>query len=291
MRLQGTILYCGRGCIELDIRYSVDMVKLKTRLKVDYVEKIISLFSSEPNCLYWEKRGIGDYRHNFKFDEGSNQNWYLAVQHNSALRSAKVDVVLKYNPNKCKCAPLLDYVLANFYRNSPNVEVLSMDIACDIPCNILDLSFRKGKRDMITYDKGSDNKTFYIGARGSNGYSKIYNKKRESSLDYELTRYEITILPKMLISSMINGCYQFDDDLLLPISYVGGFQFRLGDELSGQDKLNVLACMDNPNLLGLLDKRKAKKIREILSLINPLPFDTANINLVISDFLKTIYTY
>ena len=275
----------------MDIKYSVDMVKLKTRLKVDYVEKIISLFSSEPNCMYWEKRGIGDYRHNFKFEEAPGQRWYLAVQHNSAPKSAKVDIVLKYNPNKCKDVPLLEYVLANFYRNSPAVEVLAMDIACDIPVNILDLSFRKGKRDMITYDKGSDNKTFYVGARGSNGYSKIYNKKRESNLDYELTRYEITILPKMLISSMVNGCYQFDSDLLLPICYVGGFQFQLDDKLSGQDKLNVLACMENPNLLGLLEKRKAKKIRDILSLINPLPFDTANINSAILNFLETIYTY
>ena len=37
---------------------------------------------------------------------------------------------------------------------------------------------------------GYDNKTYYIGR--SNNRIKIYNKKLESNLDYDLTRVEIT---------------------------------------------------------------------------------------------------
>ncbi|MBQ9658484.1 MAG: hypothetical protein IJV31_06930 [Clostridia bacterium] len=42
------------------------------------------------------------------------------------------------------------------------------------------------KSTLLTYDCGGDDKTYYIGKRDNR--IKIYNKKIESNLDYDLTR-------------------------------------------------------------------------------------------------------
>ena len=49
---------------------------------------------------------------------------------------------------------------------------------------------KERKKDFRMFSCGYDNKTYYIGR--SNNRIKIYNKKLESNLDYDLTRVEIT---------------------------------------------------------------------------------------------------
>lgn len=266
------------------------MVRLRVELPKDFVELCIERFSNEPNCEYYLRSSIKEHRHNFRFQDYSSFgkcSFWLGIQHNSRGHSPLVDLVLEYNPNKCNGSKLLDYVLSNFYSNNSHVEIRKMDLAVDIPTNILNLRLYKDRRDLSIIDKGSDNKTYYVGARGSEGHIKLYNKTRESGLDYCLTRYELTITPKRYIDDMIDS-YSLDPKLLINVVDVNSFQLDL--ELKGQDKLNVIACMDNPSLLSLLDKRKAKKIKDIISSISPVCFDIGRINSTISDFLKTIYT-
>lgn len=272
------------------LQYSVDMVRLRVELPIEFVELCIDKFSSEPNCNYYRKSSIKDHRHNFHFEDYSafgKCSFWLGVQHNSRGSSPMTDLVLEYNPNKCAGSSLLGYVLNNFYINSPYVEVRKMDIAIDIPTNILNLRLCKDRRDLTVIDKGSDNKTYYVGARGSEGHIKLYNKTRESGLDYDLTRYELTITPKQYIDKMILS-YNLDPNLLISVTDVGSVQ--LDFDIKGQDKFNVLAALDNPTLLSLLDKRKAKKIKDIMSSMSSVCFDIGSINNTISDFLKTIYT-
>jgi len=272
------------------LRYSIDMVRLRTELSNEFVEMCIARFGGEPNCNYYRKSSIKEHRHNFHFEDYSlfgKCKFWLGVQHNSRGSSPLVDLVLEYNPNKCVGSPILDYILSNFYINNPHAEVRKMDVAIDIPTNILDLRLYKDRRDLTVIDKGSDNKTYYVGARGSEGHIKLYNKKRESDLDYELTRYELTITPKEYIDKIV-GSYSLDPGLLISVTDVNNFQLDM--DLKGQDKLNIIACIDNPSLLSLLDKRKAKKIKDTISSISPVCFDIGSINNTISDFLKTIYT-
>ena len=272
------------------VKYSIDMVRLRVELPCDFVEKCVDRFGSEPNCNYYKKSSIKEHRHNFHFEDYGFEgicSFWLGVEHNSRGRSPLVDLVLEYNPNKCAGSPLLDYILSNFYKDNPHVEVRKMDIAIDIPCNILDLRLYKDRRDLTVIDKGSDNKTYYVGARGSNGHIKLYNKSRESGLDFDLTRYELTITPKDYIDRIICS-YDLDPRLLIPVTDINNFQ--LDFDLKGQDKLNIIACIDNPSLLSLLDKRKAKKIKDIISSISPVFFDIGRINYTVSDFLKTIFT-
>lgn len=276
----------------MEINYSIDKARFRVELRVTDVWCHLDILKVEPNCKYYQKYSIKEYRHNFNFEDyniwGEKCSFWLGVHHNSkSVCSDTIDVVVEYNPNKCVGAFLLDYILDKFFRNNPHVQVRKIDVAVDIPVNILRVKPIKDRRDMTIIDKGSDNRTYYVGAPGSDGRIKIYNKSRESKLSYDLTRYEITICPKFDIDSMVKG-YKFDSGYLLDIVALDCLQMDF--DMKGQDYLNLFACMDNPGLLSLLDKRKAKKIKDMLSSIGSVEFDTGTISSTIVDFLKTIYT-
>lgn len=275
----------------LNINYSIDKVRLKVELDVKYVMEQLELFKVEPNCNYYQRYSIKEYRHNFNFEDynawGEKCSFWLGVQHNSKNLVSVVDVVFEYNPNKCEGSYLVSYICDRFYKNNSHVEVRKLDIAMDMPVNILSLKVVKDRRDMTTIDKGADNRTYYVGAPGSDGRVKIYNKTRESKLNYDLTRYEVTITPKMFIDTMIKG-FSFDVGNLVDVICASDVQ--LDFDMKGQDVYNVLTALDNPALLNLLDKRKAKKIKDILSSIGSVRFDIEVINSTVINFLKTIYT-
>lgn len=285
----------------MNIKYSIDKVRLRAYILAnDYVnnkgevvkEGFSSLFSrlrNEPYCEYREMYGISAFRHNFNIKDfnsnGDKCSFWIGCSHNSRGKSDVVDVTIDYNPNKCHGSVVLEYFMSRIFKNNSGVEVKEFDLAMDIPCNILDIAFTKSNKSYRLFDNGSDDKTHYFGARGSDGAIKIYNKKRESGLDYELTRYEISVQPKSTIGSMASYSFEFDK-YIHPVTCVTNLQ--LDAEISGQDKFNVLAALDNPVLLSLLDKRKARKIKNIINNLSPVVFDVGLINECISTYFSSI---
>jgi len=285
----------------MGFKYSIDNVVLRAEiLSKDYINNkgdlvregfntFVSPFGIEPRVSYKKMSGISAYEHNFNIKDynmwGEECSFWIGCGHNSRPKGQLIDVTLDYNPNKCDGSELLDYVLNKVFRNNSDVEVRKFDLAIDIPCNILDIAFAKANRSYRLFDNGCDDKTHYFGSRGSDGSLKIYNKKRESKLSYDLTRYELTLLPKISICSMLN--YSFDDSYIHPITLVNGLQLDM--ELSGQDKFNVLAALDNPMLLSLLEKRKASKIKKIINSLSPVSFDTKQIEECVGGFFRNIY--
>ena len=276
----------------MDISYSVDMVRLKADVPVKAFESmILRAFEREPNIKYSMKTSITAYRHNFFIEGydlfGSKCSYWIGASHNSRKQSDHTDVVLEYNPNKCTGEPVLDYVLDRIYKNNKYVEVKSLDVAIDIPCNILDLNIgQSGNMNRRIFDNGADDRTYYFRKGKSNGAIKIYNKKRESKLDYELTRYEITLTPNICISDF--EIYSVPSDLFVPISCIGNYQVPI--DIKGVDKVLMLACMDNPEYLKELDRRKRKKIEQLLAENCSIDFDFDKINFVVRSLLKSIYT-
>lgn len=276
----------------MDIKYSIDMVRLKVEIPVKVFETIVkSQFDYEPNIKYKMMTSISAYRHNFYIEDydifGSKCSFWLGATHNSRKQSDHTDVVIEYNPNKCLESPILNYLLDNIFKDNRYVEVKSFDLAIDIPCNILDLSIsQSGNMNRRIFDNGSDDKTYYFRKGKSNGSIKIYNKKRESKLSYELTRYEITLNPNMYICDM--SAYTVPIDLFIPVRNVNSFQIPL--EVKGIDKVLLLACMEHNEYLRELDRRKRKKIEQLLAENCSIDFDYKQIYNIIIDFFKNIYT-
>ena len=277
----------------MDLSYSIDMVRLKVEIPVKDFERLIKVqFDFEPNVKYKMMTSISAYRHNFYIDDydvfGVKCSFWLAATHNSRKQSDHTDVVLEYNPNKCVESPILNYLLDNIFRNNKYVEVKSFDLAIDVPCNILDLNIsQSGNMNRRIFDNGSDDKTYYFRKGKSNGAIKIYNKKRENKLSYELTRYEITLNPNMYICDM--SAYTVPEDLFIPVRNVSSFQFPL--KVNDTDKVLLLACMEHSEYLKMLGRDKRKKIEQLLADSCSVEFDFKFIYKTIVDFFKTIYTY
>lgn len=278
----------------MEINYSVDMLRLKVEVPYDVVCWIIhNPFKLEPKVSYKMMTSISAYRHNFYIKDyngwGEECSFWVATCHNSKriLKTGVADVILEFNPNKCTGSTLLNYVIDHLFKDACFVEVKSLDIAIDIPCNILDLCIsRKGNMSRRLFDNGSDDITYYFRKGKSNGAIKIYNKKREAKLNHELTRYEITLNPNMYIDKM--QFYDIPTDLFIDISCVGGFQIPL--DLVGTDKILLLACIEHPEYLRDLSRRKREKIEQLLAESCSISFDYGIIKNTIDNCLKSIYT-
>ena len=277
----------------MELSYSIDMVRLKVEVPVKVFETLIKgQFDYEPGVKYKMMTSISSYRHNFYIEDydifGCKCSFWLGATHNSRKQSDHTDVVIEYNPNKCIESPILNYLLDNIYKNNKYVEVKSFDLAIDIPCNILDLSFGQGgNMNRRIFDNGSDDKTYYFRKGKSNGAIKVYNKKRESKLSYELTRYEITLNPNMYICDM--SAYSVPVDLFVPVRNVSSFQ--LDSNLNGTDKVLLLACIEHNEYLKMLSRKKYEKIEQLLAENCSVDFDFKFIYKTVIEFFKTIYTF
>lgn len=133
-------------------------------------------------------------------------------------------------------------------------------MAMDIRVNILDLcGFDKGrKKDFRMFSCGKDNRTYYIGR--TNNRIKIYNKKLESNLNYDLTRIEITSKLDLKVKDI--GIYQYD--IKLPELYLNNYLYTFKDY---EDKtlLAILYAVQSGFSLNDLTRRYKDKVKSLLN--------------------------
>lgn len=79
------------------------------------------------------------------------------------------------------------------------------------------------------FTQGGDNKTYYMGR--TNNRIKIYNKKRESSLDRELTRVEITSKIDLELKNYLMYTYNVELPKLYLNNYLLTFDDLLDDKM------------------------------------------------------------
>lgn len=295
--------------------YSVDMVRLKTDVKKYNFKAIMDKLNYNPYVKYLEKSQIHGYRHNFyisgtlqsdkdfvniDFDEYGNMyqkdkeesySFWIGAGHNARPTERDViDVVIQYNPNKCKDSELLTYILDNIFLNNANTNIRSIDLAIDIPKNILDVKLlRPLNCSLRTFDNSNDDITYYLRKRGSNGHLKLYNKTRENKLDYDLTRYEITL--KLDIDLRFVEMYQVDYGLFPDLLIMNDKQMDLeGSSIDGTEKVLTWACIDNINYLKMLPYRRRKKIEGYMeTLVEKISFDNCKkIDNTIYDYFNTL---
>lgn len=113
------------------------------------------------------------------------------------------------------------------------------------------------KKDLRTFSEGYDNKTYYMGR--SNNRIKIYNKKIESNLDYELTRVEIT----SKIDFKVKDIFFYSYNVKLPEIYLNDYLYSFSDY---EDKtlLAILYAVQNGYSLNDLTRRYKDKVKGLL---------------------------
>lgn len=252
--------------------YSIDMVRLRIRIESSDVKSFFDKYSCNSDVSYYETTQFTKYKHNWLFTtmdyESFNKSskgvsFWVGYQFGSEQKSNKHWLVIEYNPNKNDITRgYLNDILLRFFNCSALVEIVSVDIACDMPINIKTVYCDKGGKQLKkVFDYGGDNRTIYLGQ--GNGRIKIYNKAREMGLEgVELTRYEISIsnfehLPVSMSDVDISACIN-----LVPIYCIDSYQFDMA--LNGTDKALVYAVL-NGYPLEDLPRDKRGKIKKILS--------------------------
>ena len=267
----------------MDIKYSVDMVRLLVKLRPGEFQTIFDYQARMPDISYYMSNRAKDYHYNIVVKKEKYSYW-MGYKHNSSCDNC--DFVLEYNPNKVRNDILIDYVLNNYFnkvtcydiRYSP--RVCSVDIAVDIPVNILNcLLFKQTKGRYLFYSGSTgraDDFTIYIG-KGP-GRVKLYNKALESGLNYDLTRYEVSLKLNKPLQSIRTVKVDVETKPVLKI-----INMQIGKDAETRAILN--GFLQEPYLINQLSQYKRKKYREMIDNCVDFKLDNKEIERVIIEYV------
>ena len=271
--------------------YSVDMIRLKTYItyiKFKELEFLLNSVYKDKIKKFWvsDRPMCFHYNYDIAFE---NCSFYFAFMHNNESvnynrEDLEYNFTIEFNPNKCRDNNLVLHILNNF----GNWYLRSLDLAIDIPINILDIIVDiSGRRKLQTISYGGDN-LFYTFGKGD-GRVKIYNKKVESNLNIvgHLTRVEVTKefddYPILKIK-----LFKFDKNIF-PILYLNQYVFSFSD-VTTKDKttMALLYAVQSGFPIKDLTRRYREKIKELLEGGSRIKF---NAKTATDAVLQTIYFY
>lgn len=235
--------------------YSIDKVKIIIYgIKIEIISFLLDELSKviDKDLIYYESKAVSKCYHNFMFNGiylGIDNNW------NKKFESKYKNVVMEWNPNKVD----LDFFVIRLdilFEDLKKIEVMSFDVAYDLEVPISNLIvLKQHELQRMNILSHSTVETYYIGRFNDNGFCRIYDKAKESKLDYPLTRIEVHLTKVGFI-----GYYDSILELKLPTVLMVDDDI----DVTGTNKALILACYQMPHLLSLLDKRKRKQIKELM---------------------------
>ena len=179
--------------------YSIDNLILEYVLNhpnIDYIEFLHSLKRkypdiekeyyedlNKPYCSKWQF-----YNNKVHLCNGITTWCGKWTVNNDGDRTCFPIIKIEFNPNKHGKKTILHDLISWIEENTGDSELKKYDFAIDIKCKPEDIIYGTRK------EKGLHKGTRYYGQRNKDGYCKIYNKKIEQGLDYDLTRIEHTLV-------------------------------------------------------------------------------------------------
>lgn len=223
-----------------NVTYSCDMLRLlfksefrdrKDRFVHIPVDKMLDICAVNGYSIeQFTSNRISAYKHMIILRK-KEQVITLGLEHNHMTDNVYNNFI-EFNPNKVDMSAvkfimryLRKYIKFNKVRGR-FFEIGRWDLAVDIPVERHYVKLLKEGRREYRYVLGHDGAlTEYSGKRNSNGFTKVYDKTKESKLDYDLTRVEVTI----------EG-----NDVTFPSIYLKQFQYGISfDDLTKTDKVLV----------------------------------------------------
>ena len=257
--------------------YCVDMLRLKCNITVEKFERNIAsrLFIYKDKIESWDSTRICDFCHNYNYSDEDCSFWFGFISNKEKCLSSgaslqnenkEYNLTVEFNPNKVKDNKLLLKIL----KVSTNWFVKSVDFAVDIKTNILNVcGFDKSQKNcLMTFDCGSDDKTYYLG-KGNNRV-KIYNKTKEANLNYDLTRIEITRYFGDDSLKIIKNWYYYG---YFPELYLNEYQLSLEDIANDKTLLGLVYAVNHGLPLHDLSRVYKVKVKDYLQKKKPIKID------------------
>lgn len=271
--------------------YSIDKIRLKTYITyAKFQELEFELKTAYKNRIgkFWLSDRIMCFHYNYTL-EFDGFSFYIGFLHNNESVNYNKDnleynFTIEFNPNKAKDNQLIHRLLDRF----PNWYLRSLDLAIDIPINILDIIVDiSGRLKMQKISYGDDNVTYNIGK--GDGRLKIYNKKRESDLNIvgHLTRVEVT---KEFDDFPISNIKRFNlEDSIFPCLYLNQYIFSFSDyDSKNRTLMAILYAVQSGYPVKNLTRDYKKKLKELLEGGSKIKFNKKS---AIEVFNQTIFYY
>lgn len=249
--------------IENGYIYSIDMIRVRT-LVSQLEAKEIRKFLNERLFNHWYGYGYDKFCDNWKIDKLWLGLGTKAKANKDDAMNINDEIIfcMEFNPNKMT---ELDITVYNYFINQFPFVVKRFDLAVDIPLNINNIVFSDiYKKSFSLFYNDYNNKTYYIGK--GDGHIKIYNKKIESDLDYELTRFEVTKECDILLNDGKED-YKHYTDIDFKFPYLATTPFSTKSIEDDETLDAVLFAVNNGFPYKKLSRRYKSKIgRELVGL-------------------------
>lgn len=240
----------------MELKYSIDKIKLLLYgVKINLVQKLMRDLLLDMRVTAYESYKITSCRYNYTIKLegviyiGIEPNWLKERNKNYKY------VVIEYNPNKIKLPDWISNIIV-----PTKTEILSIDVAVDMPINIEDIEIQKrhGLEYMAIISKESI-ETIYLGRFGSNGHVKIYDKaKEQKDKSKVITRFEITY-KKIGFLDLID--YEIIKQTKLPVLMIKS-SCEYNKNCTPTDRYLIASMERCKDLLYLLDKRKIRQLKK-----------------------------
>lgn len=240
---------------------------------VEPLNKLFNNFSYEPGLSIktYSSSGVGYkylYRLSMEDNNGCSCSFAIGVCLNCKSEN-KNKGFIEFNPNKCMQVPLFTKFLERFLQICLHLTLIRYDCAIDIPVARDKVKMLKNPRSNYQYltETKKDSSGFtlsrsiteYQGVRNNNKFTKLYDKTKESNLDYDLTRIEFTFVKEETEFKNLASFVVYDNRF---INYNTDFS-----NLSSRDLvlIDLLRNSEDVNFhLGRLNYRLRKKIEPYL---------------------------
>lgn len=254
------VVVSGLELYDPDLNYvpgfTGDMVSVKTK-EVEHFGQLF--FDKLSQCTFSFDRYVnsnpkpGFYRNNFNFHCSDTDSFWLGVGLSIAGKQYPDSWKIEFNPNKCGRLDVLDCILSLLRECSSEFWLKDWDIAIDYPVLRENCFLMKDSRCYRLVMNSISDKTEYLGSRHKQGYTKLYNKQKESKLHYPLTRLELTMEGLCTVENIENS---------LPVVYcLNDLQMVFDDRFfCDTDRVLIWSVLKEPSLLNELSSFKRKKI-------------------------------
>lgn len=246
--------------------YSIDNVVIKGKIYYDasdLFQGLLNWLSSriDLDYTYFETSAFASYHYQFNFQLDIGRSFFLGVGFNGK-KGVEPYVGLDFNPNKVMqygdFVEVFNYVIE---RCQPVIK--RFDLAVDIPVLRRNIYMMKDRRKAVLDDQDPfvdmrnswDDHTSYLGRRSTVGYVKLYNKQRENKLNTPMSRLELTLPPSAILEDKYIPQVRYFDDLQIVFDEL---------KMTGTDRVLLISCIDQPDLLSMISRRKRETIMAIL---------------------------
>ena len=204
--------------------YSIDMVRMNLEYTKQDTQRLcnwLSKYEDGGNIIinYFESFKFLNYRHLWqiqcKYSDVVNKLCSFSLGMNfNGYKQENEKGFIEFNPNKCMNSKPFREIFEFILNCCWKAEVKRYDLAIDFPTARQNVRLVRDRRKyQLVENKGAV--TEYLGIRNEGGFVKLYDKQKESDLNYVLTRLEITLDKEKTLENVFPEVYIVNPQLAL----------------------------------------------------------------------------